>query len=555
MVGALDWTIARLTDERVCWRVLGVAMAVSFVLTLWFTRGTTFHEDDFLYFIENHGFVLKYLIAPHNGHLIFVPRLIYAVVLKLAGARHYVIFRALQGIGIAVVAGAFFVLAKRRVGLPAALAPSILLLFLGSSWQDTVDPTGLAHVYCIAAGLGALIALERPSPRRDVIACALLVVSVATFTVGLVFTLGAAVSIMLHEDRKRRAWVFVVPFALYGAWLLSPRLNHAPFTTRNGLELSNILLIPNGVAVAGAAVAAAVTGLSYDFSSPASYLIDSPWGYVVGAAAAVALVLRLRRGAIPASLWTSLAILVSYWISIVLATHYSAEPNQNRYVYDGVVFVLLVATDAVSGTTISRTAVVVLFAATACALATNIALMQAGGAYLRFYTATDRAELAAVEIARDHVSPTFVPNREPLLAFLDGIAGGAGPYLAAADRNGSFAFTLAELRAQSEGVREAADATLAQALRLHLAPAPGGPRRCLRAAGPVDLAVRPPGLVLSSSAPQAVMLRRFAGTATVDLGTLAPGKFVTLAIPTDRASDPWRLVTTAGPLTVCAPGS
>ncbi len=239
----------------------------------------------------------------------------------------------------------------------------------------------------------------------------------------------------------------------------------------------------------------------------------------------------------------------------MLATHYSAEPNQNRYVYDGVVFVLLVATDAVSGTTISRTAVVVLFAATACALATNIALMQAGGAYLRFYAATDRAELAAVEIARDHVSPTFVPNREPLLAFLDGIAGGAGPYLAAADRNGSFAFTLAELRAQSEGVREAADATLAQALRLHLAPAPGGPRRCLRAAGPVDLAVRPPGLVLSSSAPQAVMLRRFAGTGTVDLGTLAPGKFVTLAIPTDRASDPWRLVTTAGPLTVCAPGS
>ncbi len=530
-------------------------MVISFALTLWLTRGITFHEDDFLYFIENHGFVFKYLIAPHNGHLIFVPRLIYAVVLKLAGARHYVIFRVLQGIGIAVVAGAFFVLAKRRIGLPAALAPSILLLFLGSSWQDTIDPVGIAHVYCIAAGLGALIALERPSPRRDLIACALLVVSVATFTVGLLFALGAAVSIMLHEDRKRRAWVFIVPFALYGAWLLSPRLNHPPFTTRNGFHLSNILLIPNGVAVAGAAVAAAITGLGYDFSSPASYLVDSPWGYVVGAAAAVALVLRLRRRAIPASLWISLTILGSYWISIVLATHPSAEPNQNRYVYDGVVFALLVAADAVSGATISRTALVVLFAATAFALATNIALMQAGGQYLRFYTATDRAELAAVEIARDQVSPTFVPVREPLLAFLDGIAGGARPYLAAADRNGSFAFTLPELRAQSEGVREAADATLASALRLHLAPAPEGPRRCLRATGPVDLAVRPPGLVLSSTVAQPIMLRRFAAIATVNVGTLTPGKFVTLAIPTDRAPDPWRLVTSAGPLTVCSAGS
>ncbi len=63
VVGALDWTIARLTDERVCWRVLGVAMAVSFVPRCG-SRRDHVHENDYLYFIKNHGFVLKYLIAP-----------------------------------------------------------------------------------------------------------------------------------------------------------------------------------------------------------------------------------------------------------------------------------------------------------------------------------------------------------------------------------------------------------------------------------------------------------------------------------------------------------
>ncbi len=80
-------------------------------------------------------------------------------------------------------------------------------------------------------------------------------------------------------------------------------------------------------------------------------------GYVVGAAAAVALVLRLRRGR--SGFAVDLSGDVSDWISIVLATHYSAEPNQNRYVYDRVVFVLLVARRR-ERTTISRTAVVVL---------------------------------------------------------------------------------------------------------------------------------------------------------------------------------------------------
>ena len=68
--------------------MLGAAACASFLLVLWLTRGITFHTDDFLFFVANRGFNLKVLIAPHNGHLMLIPRLIYAIGLKTAGARH-----------------------------------------------------------------------------------------------------------------------------------------------------------------------------------------------------------------------------------------------------------------------------------------------------------------------------------------------------------------------------------------------------------------------------------------------------------------------------------
>ncbi len=560
MVHVPTAALERLESEPACWAVLGTAIVASVALTLWLTRGTTFNADDFLYFVASRGLDLKVLLAPHNGHLIFVPRLIYAVGLKLFGASHYIVFRLVQAFGIALVAGLFFVLAKRRIGPTAALAPSVLLLFLGSGWQSSLDPAGSTHVICVAAGLGALLALDRPSVRADLTACALLVVSVASFSLGLMFVIGAAVSVLLAPDRSRRAWVFLVPLVLYGAWFVAPKLDKPPFTTATGVSLGNVLLIPNGVAVAASAVASSVTGLSYNFTNPTSYTVDSPWGYLVAAVAAAALILRLRRGNVPISLWTSLAMMLSYWAAISLATHLTAEPNQNRYIYDGAVLALIVGADALRGIPLSRGALLAVFGATLLALCTNIAMLRVGGGFLRGFIPSDRAELAALEIARDHVDPRFVPQGEPQLTFLDGIAGGAGPYLAAVDRNGSPAFTLAELRSQPEPVRALADSTLASALQLHLAPAQGPPAgtKCLRLGsrvGRAELDLRPPGVLIRSSASQTIALRRFAAFPTAQVGRLSSGHFASLQIPADRAPDPWQLLAPGGPLTVCEPGS
>ena len=550
--------VDRLEIDQLCAAVLGVAMVLSVALALWLTRGTTFHLDEFLYYVENRGVDLHVLLAPHNGHLLFFPRLIYAVLFDLFGARHYVVFRLVEALGVVLVAGLFYALARRRIGPLAALAPSILLLFLGSAWQDTLDPAGITHVYCVAAGLGALLALERRSASGDITACVLLIVSVATFSTGLAFVVGVAVSVMLRPDRWRRAWIFAVPLVIYGIWALAPKLDTPPFSTNTGVRLSNVLLIPTYVVDAAAAVAAAVAGVSYDFANPASSTIDSPFGYVILAAVVAALAYRLRRGRPPLSLWTSLAVLLSYWAATALVTAPSRGPNQTRYIYDAAVVSLLVIADALRGVRPSRRVLTVVFAVTAFALMGNIALMRVGGHSVRAAVPPERAELAAMEIARDRISPSFIPQGEPQLKRLERLAGGARPYLAAVDRTGSFAFTPAQLRHQPEPVRELADSTLVGALRITLSPVPANPTglRCLRVpsrAGVIDLVVRPPGSVLRADVAEPVTLRRFGTLATAGVGTLPAGRrFAALRISPDRAPDVWHLEVRASSLTVCA---
>jgi hypothetical protein len=544
--------IERLESERACWVVLGVAMALSAGLALRLTRGATFNADEFLYFLSSRGFDPRALLSPHGGHLIAVPRLIYATVFRLFGP-DYLVFRLLEVLGIALAAGLFYAVAKRRVGALAALAPSVLLLFLGSAHDDTLDPLGITHVYCVAAGLGALLALERDSRRGDLAACALLVVSVATFSYGLAFLGGVAVSVLLRGDRWRRAWIVLIPLALYGAWLLVPNLPDTGAAESLHVRLSNVLLIPNFFADAAAAVAAALAGLSYDFSNPSSAArigvgtINSSWGYLIAGLAAAALALRLRRDRVPVSIWTSLAILFFFWVSVAVVAGPDRNPDESRYIYVAAVVVLLVATDALAGIRVSRGGLVALFAVTAFALATNIAQLRIAGSGLRSFSANFRPFLTGIELARDRVDPGF---------FM------AGAYLAAVDRNGSFAFSIPELRSQPESVRKLADSTLVAALRLGVAAAPAPPagRKCLRFGGhhpaPPELAVRPPGILLRSASGGAVTLGRFAASPSARVGSLSPGRFAALQIPADRSHEPWHVfLSTTGPLTICELGS
>ena len=340
--------------------IFAVAVAVATGLSLWFTRDTTFFFDELIFFAADRGLDPQTLISPHNGHLVAFPRLIYAAVIGLFGPE-YLVFRIIQAAGIAVVALEMYVFARRRIGPIAALVPSIPLLFLGSAWAITLSPLGITHVLCVACGLGALLILDRDGHGpRDLAAMCLLVVSIASFSAGIAFACGAGVLIALDGSRRSRLWIAALPLALYVLWYVT-----APYTESglvggvSGVRASNVLLIPGFAAEAAATAAAALSGLSFDFTNATLgglAGLDPSWGGPIALLLAVAVALRLRRGTVPPTLWAGLTILAVFWASGGMVTGFARLPDSGRYVYVSAVGLLLVMTDLSRGLRISRLA-------------------------------------------------------------------------------------------------------------------------------------------------------------------------------------------------------
>ena len=70
----------------------------------------------------------------------------------------------------------------------------------------------------MAAGLGALLVIEREDKRGDALACALLILSFTFSELALPFVLGVGVAIAQARGPLRRAYVVVVPLLLYAVW-------------------------------------------------------------------------------------------------------------------------------------------------------------------------------------------------------------------------------------------------------------------------------------------------------------------------------------------------
>jgi hypothetical protein len=533
-----------LTD-RVCWAILGAAMLVAAALILYLNRGTVFFVDELERFQNSPTLGPVDVIEPHAGHLTATSNLVYKAILETVGA-HYVAFRILIVCCVLLATGLFYALVKRRIGALPALAPAIVLLFFGSSWQMIITGLGFNVVFSIAMGVGALLALEREDRLGDVLACGLLVVSVSTLSIGLAFLVGVAVSVLLGSDRRRRAWIFLVPLALYAVWWLWGQ--SAPEPAGLGASASNVLLIPSYIAESLAAVLSSLAGLSFEFSPETTEGAVTQSGIVLAILATVALGLRIRQGSVPRFLWVSLAIMLAFWTLSALARNEFRPPGQIRYLYTGAVCVLLVAAAAASRTRFSRAGVTILFGVSALSLATNLVLLRDGAREFRnAYSAPLRANLAMLELGRDDIRPGFNPRAGVQALSISSLS--AAEYLAASDRYGSLAFSLPELANQPEPIRERADRTLARSLGIELAPSrsPAGARECelIRSGGPsgeIAFPLPPGGATLTTrgNAPGELTVGRFATAATVDLGALQPGRSAMLRIPTDSSPTPWR---------------
>jgi hypothetical protein len=557
----------RNVDERLlAWILLGVAMCISATWLMIAGKDLTFSGDDIFYYarlvtengVTHQASGLEYFLAPHNGHLQLVGKLIYRGLFETVGA-DYTVFRAMEVLAVFLSVLFFFILARRRVRPLAALIPAVLLLFFGYGEGSFLWPFNVHTIGALAFGLAALLALERDDRKGDLGACALLVLAAATVEVGLAFTLAVAVSVLRRDDRWRRAWIFLVPLVLFGIWWLWARK-----FGQSEVDLINVHRIPLNFTNALAAVLGSIFGLN-----PTGEGVDpnvtgiTPWSAVLAGLAVVGLAFRIRLGKVPSGLWVALAVVLTYWLMITLANR---PPDSTRYLFVGAVAIFLIAASALRGFRISSTALIIAGVIAALAIPPNLAKFYDERRSSITDAETSRTEYAMLELARPHVHSDYFPAEDPRV----GAAGAvifvplsAYSYYRGEDEFGGFGYSLDQIRSQSLEKREIADATLAGALELKLKPstAPADPASCPssldgRPGHPVFFDVEPGGVLLGSRAgrPVHVGVGRFAkGGGSVPIGKLEAGEWANLRIPTDSAPDRW-WVTVDGPVRVCPPG-
>lgn len=572
---AATW-IERLDPRRASLVVLAAAMAVSVVTLLYFGRGQYFSTDEWLYVGDFPGWGLGSLFHPDNGHLFVLANVVLNASLSLFG-NDYLPLRVFSALLVQVNGGLVYLVVRRRVGPVLALAPAVLLLFLGSSYEIVLQAFSINSLMAIGFGLCAMLALDREDRRGDVIAGAMLVLSVLSFEWGLFFAAGAAVEMWTRPNRPppARFAIVAIPFAIWLAWRA-----WAPSEPGDDITLLNIGTLFTSIGLVSASMLASITGL-FRVPNLFSPTIEPDWGIPLAVAAAIGLVAWLRSGLRPSARFYSLATsLFLFWLSLALTVSMYRGPTTNRYVYgDALIFFLLVA-EMLRGVRIPHSAYAAVAAVLAFSLVANFVQLRDGGSYVRGIDEVNDAKLGALEIVRGQVSPGFRADAwSPGESLTVGLTVTAAQYFSAADEHGAFGTSPAGLLSAGGAPAAAADQTIARALGVAAEPvaatplpgtgkvAPANPvdggdatdtGRCLRidpslgrsATATITL---PPG-GFSVEAPRyselPTSLGRFSTEFPVDLGAVFGSAVV--AIPTDRSEQPWvAKLASARSFTVC----
>ncbi len=449
----------RVGEMRVAYLVVGLSFAVAAVLILAWGSGQTFINDEWNYLVVYRGFGLETLFAPQNGHLIVLPRLIYKGMFASFGTSSHLPYQAVSVLFHLIVAGIFFQLVRTRTRLAVAVALTVLVALFGVCWDTLMGGYELPNLTGMAGGLGMLLALQRRTRRGDLAACLLLAASLASFSVGIAFGLGALVSIWLGgRSQWHRVWVVLIPGALYVVWFIWARkFGQAEVTAES------ISALFSGAADQMAAISAAITGLFRvpgSIGLPVVLEIRPDWGYPLALVFVGLIALHVRRAPRSIYFWTVVATLVIYLTLVAAGLSPARTPNSGRYVYlGGILSLLLVAELAreIKWTTAIGVVATIVFG---LSLMANVADFRAGGQLFRAEGETNRATLAAVELSRGQVDRFRVVEDEKTAHSHADMLFPIWAYYEAAEKFGSPAFSLAELEATGEQAREAADEQL-----------------------------------------------------------------------------------------------
>jgi len=469
-----------------------------------------------------------------------------------------------------------FVWIRRRLGGWAALIATLPILFLGAAYEDLLWFSSVTFLGALTCGLGMLVALDRGDCLGDALACACLVGAMLCQSLWIAFAAGAALDIALRRhdrDWRPRLYLPIVPLAIYALWWLG--WGHE---ADSGASLDNLASTPLFVFDSVAAAMASLLGLAVPNEGTAKPGAFDVWRALAVLLLGLGLWRAHRLKPLPHSFWVVLAIALAFWLLGGLAVTEGRAAWSSRYQLPGAVFVLLVAAELMRGVKLDRRAVRVAAAiALAAVVGNTICLYRAYDSYLGT-TEIIRADLAALEIARESVDPGLRLTESISETSFVGVA--AGPYLDAADELGSPAYTTEELQAAPARPRLAADQVLLNALGLALeparppaetparaAPASGEPVAvprdgCVtvpRGSDPAPLVLPPGGAVVAATSEplSGIALTRFAPASEPGVAfpaAIAPGEAMAVRIPADLSGTPWKLWVSGGEATVCGLG-
>jgi hypothetical protein len=331
----------RSTLAAVC--VLALVSLLATVLLYRKGLGTTFYLDEWNFVMNRRDWDVDTFLSPHNEHFSLVPVLIFKLLFATVGLDSYGVYRLMLLAAHLVVVALMFVIVGRKLGSWLGLIAASVVLFLGAAWHDLLVPFQLSFVISVAAGLGALLALERRDAVGDGVACALLAVGLASSSVGIPFALAVLVETVVGSRRLRGLWIALVPLALYGLWSLE---YGDPTASAGGRTMEELLRMngpgaPNYVATAVAGAVGAVIGIGVD------------WGRPLAVLGGALLALRLARGSVTPRLLGLITAGAAFWgLTAVFRAHVN-PPLDSRYLYLGAILVLLIALELIGAVSVS----------------------------------------------------------------------------------------------------------------------------------------------------------------------------------------------------------
>jgi hypothetical protein len=195
----------RLAISPVFLFIAAAGLAVTLILGL--AAGLSFHGDEWAYIVDRR-LTIESMLQPHNEHLAFLHVLVYRGLVELVGTTSYLPFLAvLMACHVAMAAGVY-ALMRRAVSIEAALAAAVLMLFLGSGFDNLLWAFQIGFVGAAALGAWALVMADRPA-----VCAVLLTLALWTSGNGLFYLAPAAVLI------ARRRWL-ILPVASYAVWFV-----------------------------------------------------------------------------------------------------------------------------------------------------------------------------------------------------------------------------------------------------------------------------------------------------------------------------------------------